>query len=221
MRADLFWFNDEQWSKIEPHLPTNQPGPQRHDDRRILSGIMHVQMVGCRWKDCPLEYGPHKTIYNRFALERARRLASHFRRGGRAFRTARASRAGQHSCENPPLRQRRKRGAQTQAIGVTKAGRNSKIHAVVDAFCRPWVLVLTPGNTADCAMAEACVSRIPGVSKLLADKGYDTNAFRRYLNKQAIASVRHSGQIQSQDPHPLRQARLQGPQRRRTLLLPP
>lgn len=67
MSADLFWFSDEQWSKIEPHLPTNQPGPERHDDRRILSGIMHVQKVGCRWKDCPPEYGPHKTIYNRFA----------------------------------------------------------------------------------------------------------------------------------------------------------
>ena len=67
MSADLFWFNDEQWSKVQPHLPTNQPGPERHDDRRILSGIMHVQKVGCRWKDCPPEYGPHKTIYNRFA----------------------------------------------------------------------------------------------------------------------------------------------------------
>lgn len=67
MNADLFWFNDEQWSKVEPHLPTNQQGPERHDDRRVLSGIMHVQKVGCRWKDCPPEYGPHKTIYNRFA----------------------------------------------------------------------------------------------------------------------------------------------------------
>src|SRR5215475_5636608 len=67
MSTDLFWFNDEQWSKVEPHLPTNQRGPERHDDRRILSGIMHVQKVGCRWKDCPAEYGPHKTIYNRFA----------------------------------------------------------------------------------------------------------------------------------------------------------
>ena len=67
MSADLFWFDDEQWSKIEPHLPTNQRGPERDDDRRILSGIMHVQKVGCRWKDCPPEYGPHKTIYNRFA----------------------------------------------------------------------------------------------------------------------------------------------------------
>lgn len=67
MSADLFWFDDEQWSKVQPHLPTNQQGPARHDDRRILSGIMHVQKVGCRWKDCPREYGPHKTVYNRFA----------------------------------------------------------------------------------------------------------------------------------------------------------
>jgi transposase len=67
MNTELFWFNDEQWSKVEPHLPTNQPGPERKDDRRILSGIMHVMKVGCRWKDCPQEYGPPKTIYNRFA----------------------------------------------------------------------------------------------------------------------------------------------------------
>ena len=38
-------------------------------------------------------------------------------------------------------------------------------------------------------MAEACVSLIPGVSKLIADKGYDTNAFRRYLKEQGITSV--------------------------------
>jgi transposase len=51
--GDYFWFDDEQWAKVEPHLPTNQQGPERHDDRRILSGIMHVQLSGCRWKDCP------------------------------------------------------------------------------------------------------------------------------------------------------------------------
>jgi transposase len=67
MESHLFWFTDEQWAKIEPRLPTNQPGPQRHDDRRILSGIMHVLKIGCRWVDSPREYGPAKTIYNRFA----------------------------------------------------------------------------------------------------------------------------------------------------------
>ncbi len=63
MESHLFWFTDGQWAKIEPHLPTNQPGPQR----RILSGIMHVLKIGCRWVDCQREYGPAKTIYNRFA----------------------------------------------------------------------------------------------------------------------------------------------------------
>jgi transposase len=67
MDANLFWFNDEQWAKIVPHLPTNLPGPERKDDRRNLSGILHVLRVGCRWQDCPREYGPHKTVYNRFA----------------------------------------------------------------------------------------------------------------------------------------------------------
>ena len=41
----------------------------------------------------------------------------------------------------------------------------------------------TPGNTADCVMAEDCVSLIPGVAKLIADKGYDTDAFRSYLKE--------------------------------------
>ncbi len=63
----LFWFNDEQWAKIAPHLPTNQPGPLRKDDWLILSGIMQVLKIGCRWADCPKAYGPRKTIYNRFA----------------------------------------------------------------------------------------------------------------------------------------------------------
>jgi transposase len=67
MDGSLFWFSEEQWEKIVPHLPTNQPGPQRDDDHRILSGIMHVLKIGCRWKDCPKEYGPPKTIYNRFS----------------------------------------------------------------------------------------------------------------------------------------------------------
>lgn len=40
MRKGLFWLNDKQWAQIEPHLPTNQTGPAREDDRRIISGII-------------------------------------------------------------------------------------------------------------------------------------------------------------------------------------
>ena len=64
--GSLFWLSDEAWCAIEPHLPKNQPGARRVDDRRVLSGILHVLKAGCRWCDCPTEYGPSTTVYNRF-----------------------------------------------------------------------------------------------------------------------------------------------------------
>ena len=59
-------LSDEQWKRIEPHLPTDVRGVARVDDRRVISGIVHVLKSGCRWCDCPPEYGPPTTIYNRF-----------------------------------------------------------------------------------------------------------------------------------------------------------
>jgi transposase len=64
--AYLFWLSDEAWSVIEPHLPQGKPGKPRVDDRRVMSGILHVLKTGCRWRDVPDAYGPPTTIYNRF-----------------------------------------------------------------------------------------------------------------------------------------------------------
>lgn len=64
--AGEFWLDDRQWAVIAPLLPTNQPGAHRTDDRRVISGIIHVLRTGCRWQDCPAFYGPSTTIYNRF-----------------------------------------------------------------------------------------------------------------------------------------------------------
>ncbi len=36
------------------------------DDRREISGIIHVIHNVLRWKDTPATHGPHKTLYNRF-----------------------------------------------------------------------------------------------------------------------------------------------------------
>jgi len=64
--AGLFWLSDVQWAVIEPFMPKNQPGARRVDDRRTISGIIHVIRAGCRWQDCPRHYGPATTVYNRF-----------------------------------------------------------------------------------------------------------------------------------------------------------
>ena len=66
MSRSLFWLSDEAWGAIEPHLPKNQPGARRVDDRRVISGIVHMLKCGGRWADCPTEYGPATTIYNRW-----------------------------------------------------------------------------------------------------------------------------------------------------------
>ena len=66
MRSNLYWLSEEQWQAIEPHLPSDVRGKERADDRRVISGILHVLKSGCRWKDCPAEYGPPTTVYNRF-----------------------------------------------------------------------------------------------------------------------------------------------------------
>ncbi len=63
---DQFWLTDEPFAKIAPHLPTNTRGKPRVDDRRVISGIVHVLKSGGRWVDAPSVYGPCKTLYNRF-----------------------------------------------------------------------------------------------------------------------------------------------------------
>ena len=66
MNRDHFWLSDEQFSKIAPFLPTDTRGKARVDDRRVISGIVHVLKSGGRWIDAPDAYGPRKTLYNRF-----------------------------------------------------------------------------------------------------------------------------------------------------------
>src|SRR6185437_11363083 len=64
--SQLFWLNDDSWRAIEPLIPMNRPGVKPGHNRQIISGILHVLKVGCRWCDCPRDYGPSTTVYNRF-----------------------------------------------------------------------------------------------------------------------------------------------------------
>jgi len=63
--SHLFWLSDKQLSRIESFFPLSH-GVPRVDDRRVVSGILHVIRNGLRWRDAPREYGPPKTLYNRF-----------------------------------------------------------------------------------------------------------------------------------------------------------
>lgn len=61
-----FWLTEEQFYKIRPLLLNKPRGVPRLDDRRVLSGIIFCIQRGYRWSDVPPEYGPAKTLYNRY-----------------------------------------------------------------------------------------------------------------------------------------------------------
>ena len=66
MNRDYFWLTDGQFTRIEPHLPIDTRGKPHVDDRRVISGIVHVLKSGGRCVDAPDVYGTRKTLYNRF-----------------------------------------------------------------------------------------------------------------------------------------------------------
>jgi transposase len=51
--------------RLKPFFPKSH-GKPRVDDRRVLSGIIFINRNGLRWCDAPKEYGPAKTLYNRW-----------------------------------------------------------------------------------------------------------------------------------------------------------
>ena len=63
--SDLFLLSRSQLNRIKIYFPLSH-GVPRVDDLRVISGIIYVIKHGLQWKDAPREYGPHKTLYNRF-----------------------------------------------------------------------------------------------------------------------------------------------------------
>lgn len=63
--SDLLWLTDEQMERLAPSFPKPR-GRARVDDRRVLSGIVFINRNGLRWRDAPSDYGPPKTLYNRW-----------------------------------------------------------------------------------------------------------------------------------------------------------
>ncbi len=145
---------------------------------------------GARWRDCPREYGPYTAVYNRFTAgasvgdgaPSSKRWPSPAKMpvalsldsaSIKAHRCASGGKGGEHS----------------QAIGRSRGGPTTKIHALSDPLCRPVVLHLTPGQDADIAAAPDVLALAPPMSALLADKGYDGDNLRGEIVRRGAKQV--------------------------------
>ena len=87
------------------------------------------------------------------------------------------------------MQRRWKRGAEAQAIGRSRGGRTTKIHAVADAIGRLIALDLTPGQRGDVRVAPALLEPLPAAAWLLGDTAYDSDGFRTFLADRGSAPV--------------------------------
>jgi transposase len=81
------------------------------------------------------------------------------------------------------------KGALVHGIGRTKGGRNTKLDAVCDEKGCPCVQLLTPGNVHDCKVAQRCIAAMPPSVHLVADKRYDSQALREWLEERGTEAV--------------------------------
>jgi len=73
----------------------------------------------------------------------------------------------------PPACRRGKKGGPDHAIGRSRGGLSTKIHAVVDQDGLPIRLLLTAGHASDKAAAPALLEGLPLSQAVIADRGYD------------------------------------------------
>lgn len=164
-----------------PHLPTDARGKARVDDRRVISGIVHLLKSGGRWIDAPPEYGPKKTLYNRYVRWAAKgvwvRLFEALAAAGgpptqvlidssavKAHRSASGGKGGARPGDRP----------------IEGRGQD-KIHALTDAQCGPVAFMPTGGQVADCTVGAKLLARMPACNILHGDNGYDSDALRRQI----------------------------------------
>jgi putative transposase len=60
-------LSDEQWVKIEAFLEADYTvGEPGADDRNFMEAVLWWRRAGAPWRDLPAEFGPWKTVFNRF-----------------------------------------------------------------------------------------------------------------------------------------------------------
>ena len=175
-----FWLSDEQFARMQPLLPNKPRGVPRVDDRRVISGIVHVIRNGLMWRDAPaVLWSAQDLVQPLRALEPGGGVRPDLRSPCRRQRCDRHRDDRRHPSQGASHRSEpAQKGAVPRRIGRTKGGLNSKLHAVCDGDGKPLILLLTEGQVSDYRGAATLLPALPDAELLVADRDYESNWFR-------------------------------------------
>ncbi|MDL2264085.1 IS5 family transposase [Synergistaceae bacterium OttesenSCG-928-I11] len=184
-------LSDESWNRIKELLPPERSGKKGRpakDNRLIVNAILWILYTGSPWRDLPEEFGSWKSVYTRFRRwsqqdiwEKVFAKLSEDQDLENVMIDGTYIRAHQHAAGA-------KGGQEKQALGRSRGGFTTKIHAIVDALGNPLKLFLTGGEVHDIVPAPDLLSDFSDCT-VLADKGYDSNALVSDLESRNITVV--------------------------------
>ncbi|MFC6519513.1 IS5 family transposase [Undibacterium arcticum] len=207
-------LRDDQWERIEGFLQGKVGDPGRHgaDNRLFVEAVLWIARTGGPWRDLPGEFGPWNSVYVRFArwsdkdvwqnVFAVLREDADFEE---VFLDSTIVRAHQHAAGAA----KKKKGE--QALGRSKGGLSTKIHACVEGLGQLARFILTGGQVNDITQAQALIVEIDAAA-FLADKAYDADALLACIaskNAKAIIPPRKNRKEQRKfDRHQYRNRNL-------------
>ncbi len=182
-------LSDSQWSRIAGLLrgkPTGKGG-RAADNPRFVEAVLYKARTGCPWRDLPKELGNWHSVYVRFAR---------WETYGIWHRVAEALQGDAEVVHRRHHRSRpRKYGRRTpqkkggdQAIGRSRGGLTTKVHACMVGLDNPIRLILTGGQVADITQGAALIEAIPNEA-VIADKGYDSDALVEVIEARGAQAI--------------------------------
>jgi transposase len=187
-------LTDSQWAFIEPLLPPPaHTGRPRANDRRTIEGIVYILITGCRWQDLPREYGAPTTVWRRLRRWSEEGVWERIWRAALVMLDQHGQLDWTMAFLDGSFAPAKKGG---DKVGLTKKGKGTKWMLVVDGNDLPLGFHLESANAAEVGLAEQTLDSITVArprgrprrrpDKLVADRGYDSSAFRGVLRRRGI-----------------------------------
>ena len=182
-----------QWTRLAPVVSAARRGPRGGNDRRFFEAVVWVLRTGAPWRDLPSGFGKWSTVYRRFRRwavagrwEHLRRsLAGNARPDVLLLIDSTIVKAHPHAAG---ARRANGGGQGAQALGRSRGGFTSKVHAVVTGDGVLLRYRSTGGQVNDVTQATSLVHGLRGRA-VVGDRAYDADDFLARIEAQGMVAA--------------------------------